>query len=148
MMNLKNNMSEIFVAQTDSQIRACFPVVVQLRPSYSEDSFLVQVKNQLAMNYHLVYMQYDETVCAVAGYRYLENLAWGKFMYVDDLITDYQQRSKGYGKILLDWLIEEAKKDQCQQLHLDSGVQRTDAHRFYKREGLNYTSQHYALDLI
>lgn len=148
MMSLKNKMSEIFVAQTDSQIRACFPVVVQLRPSYSEDSFLVQVKKQLAMNYHLVYMQYDETVCAVAGYCYLENLAWGKFMYVDDLITDYQQRSKGYGKILLDWLIEEAKKDQCQQLHLDSGVQRTDAHRFYKREGLNYTSQHYALDLI
>lgn len=138
-------MNEILIAETDNEIKACYPVVVQLRPSYSEVDFLSQVIKQKESNYHLAYLKNNNTVCSVAGYRYSENLAWGKFLYVDDLITDSKQRSNGYGKVLLDWLIDQAKEHQCQQLHLDSGIQRIDAHRFYQREGLSHTGHHYAL---
>ena len=137
-------MTKILIAKSDQEIMACYPVVVQLRPSYSEVDFLSQVKKQQENHYHLAYLKIADTVCSVAGYRYSENLAWGKFLYVDDLITDFNQRSNGYGKVLLDWLIEQAKEHQCQQLHLDSGVQRLDAHRFYQREGLLHTGHHYA----
>jgi hypothetical protein len=50
-----------------------------------------------------------------------------------------------YGSELLNWLKIEGRKLKCSQLHLDSGVQRTDAHRFYAREGMNMTCYHYAI---
>jgi hypothetical protein len=31
----------------------------------------------------------------------------------------------------------------CEQMHLDSGIQRTEAHRFYQREGMTMASLHF-----
>ncbi len=136
-------MPEITIAKTDEEILKCYPVMLQLRPAYSAEDFLAQVKKQMQTNYLLAYLMDNTQVCAVAGYRYSEGLAWGKFLYVDDLVTDSQQRSKGYGKSLLGWLFDQARQNQCNQLHLDSGVQRLDAHRFYIREGMSHSSQHF-----
>ncbi len=68
---------------------------------------------------------------AAAGFRIGENLASGKHLYIDDLVTLPAVRSKGYGAALLAWLVELAKSEGAQQLHLDSGTERIDAHRFY-----------------
>ncbi|CAG9001433.1 MAG: Aminoalkylphosphonate N-acetyltransferase [Candidatus Celerinatantimonas neptuna] len=68
-------------------------------------------------------------------------------MYVDDLIVDQAQRSLGAGSLLIDWLKNYARQNNCQQLHLDSGVQRFDAHRFYLRERLRISCHHFSLDL-
>jgi len=139
-------MTEILLATTDVEIKACYLVMQQLRPAYSEVTFLAQTKKQIQAGYHLAYLKDGRHICSLAGYRYSECLAWGSFLYVDDLITDSEQRSKGYGKLLLDWLIEQAKSHQCTQLHLDSGVQRLDAHRFYKTWGMVHTGHHYAIE--
>ena len=89
----------------------------------------------------------ENSIVAVAGYHISENLAWGKFLYVEDLITNQKNRSQGFGKQLLGWLHDEAAKQNCSQLHLDSGVQRKDAHRFYQREGMTFASHHYVSQL-
>jgi len=141
-------MVEILLAHSDEEILSCYDVVVQLRPVFTQTSFLQQVKKQMSEKYNLAYLKVGEEVCAVAGYRYSECLAWGKFLYVDDLVTSDNQRSNGYGKLLLDWLLQQAKNNECQQLHLDSGIQRIEAHRFYNREGLEFTSKHYAVEII
>ena len=140
-------MNDILLAKADDEILSCYDVMVQLRPTYNHDKFLLQVKKQMLDNYQLVYLKSNNIICAVAGFRYSENLAWGKFLYVDDLVTASTQRSKGYGKLLLDWLIEQAKLNNCVALHLDSGIQRTDAHRFYKRENMAHTGYHFAIEL-
>jgi GNAT superfamily N-acetyltransferase len=88
-------------------------------------------------------VQVTDRVVAVAGFRIGENLAWGRFLYVDDLATLPAHRSKGYGAKLLSWLMELAAKEGCQQMHLDSGIQRKDAHRFYEREGMTMASFHF-----
>jgi len=74
----------------------------------------------------------------------MQNLAWGRFLYVDDLVTTDEQRSKGNGARMLSWLREYAVKEGCSELHLDSGMQRLDAHRFYEREGMSKTGFHIA----
>ena len=95
--------------------------------------------------YHLAATLDGDTVVAVAGYRISRSLAWGKFLYVDDLVTDAAHRSQGFGKRLLDWLLAEGKRQGCQEFHLDSGTQRKDAHRFYEREGMQLLAYHYKL---
>ncbi len=140
-------MTKILLATTDVEIKACYPIMRQLRPAYSEVTFLTQTKKQMQTGYYLAYLKDGRHICALAGYRYSECLAWGAFLYVDDLITDSAQRSKGYGKLLLDWLVQQAKIHQCSELHLDSGVQRLDAHRFYAVHGMAKTGYHYAIKL-
>jgi L-amino acid N-acyltransferase YncA len=75
-----------------------------------------------------------ERVLGVAVFRMIENTSAGRKLYVDDLVSDETQRSQGVGKLLLDGLTEEARQRGCQTFDLDSGTQRTDAHRFYFRE--------------
>ncbi len=139
----------IAVAQTDDEIRDCHAVMSQLRPHHDDaDAFVARVQLQREEGYHLAALRDDGVVRAVAGYRYGNNLAWGKYMYVDDLVTDDSQRSKGYGKQLLDWLRDQAVENGCDALHLDSGVQRFAAHRFYLRDGhMSISSHHFELKL-
>ena len=89
----------------------------------------------------------DGRVLAVAGFRVAENLAWGRHLYVDDLVTAAAARSTGCGQELFDWLVRYAVEAGCGQLHLDSGVQRFDAHRFYLRNRMSITSHHFARTL-
>ena len=80
-------------------------------------------------------------------------LVWGsgsplrEFMYVDDLVTDAEARSRGYGDALFDWLVNYARTQGCTRLDLDSGVQRFAAHRFYFRKRMHISFYHFALEL-
>lgn len=96
--------------------------------------------------YGLAYLS-DGGVRAVAGFRVSECLAWGKFMYVDDLVSKDGERSKGYGGELFDWLVEHARSEGCDQFHLDSGVQRFAAHRFYLNRRMFIEAHHFGLKL-
>ncbi|GAB4214209.1 MAG: GNAT family N-acetyltransferase [Synechococcales cyanobacterium] len=137
----------IRVAETDAEILACYPVMKELRPQWERDPFLSQVRQQERAGYRLAYGEESGDVVAVGGFRITENLAWGRFLYIDDLVVRPLVRSKGYGAALLAWLKDYALHSGCQQLHLDSGAQRLDAHRFYEREGMAKTGFHFALDL-
>jgi GNAT superfamily N-acetyltransferase len=133
---------------SESEIKATFPVMKQLRSHLNEDQYLTAVNRQRHTdNYHVVAVIEDDDVKCVAGYRVSECLAYGRFLYVDDLVTDENSRSANYGKQLMDWLSEEAKSLGCRQLHLDSGVQRHSAHRFYLRERMDITAFHFGLVL-
>ena len=138
---------QIQLAETDRDIERCFPVMVQLRPHLAADEFLDLVRRMMEGGYHLAYIEDVGTVQAVAGFRILEMLSRGRFMYVDDLVTDATARSQGYGDALFDWLAEYACAHACRQLELDSGVQRFGAHRFYFRKRMHIASYHFSLRL-
>jgi GNAT superfamily N-acetyltransferase len=127
-----------------------FPAMQALRPHYeNEESFVERVDDvQRTEGYRLVGVFEDETqhAVAVAGFRIGHMLAWGRFLYVDDLSTLPEARRRGYGRQLLEWLTEEARRLGCEQLHLDSGVgpDRTEAHRLYFNAGLAISSFHFA----
>lgn len=131
-----------------SQVAECFPVIAQLRPHLTKEVFIEQVRRQREQGYKLAAVRGGEgRIVAVAGFRLFEMLAWGRALYVDDLVTDAESRSKGYGEALFEWLIAYARREGCDQLHLDSGVQRFDAHRFYLRQRMRISSHHFALEL-
>ena len=79
-------------------------------------------------------------VVSIAVWRLIENTFDGRRVYVDDLVSDELRRSQGAGKLMLDWLENQAIAHGCNALTLDSGVQRHQAHRFYFREGMHVSS--------
>jgi len=76
-----------------------------------------------------------ETVKGVALWRIIENTYEGRCLYLDDLVVDEAYRSQGIGKRLINWLEDEVWARSCVALALTSGVVRSEAHRFYLREG-------------
>ena len=71
----------------------------------------------------------------------------GRYGAAEAIVTDDAARSEGWGGQLLDWLIEAAREEGCQQFHLDSGVQRFGAHRFYLMKRMQITCHHFAMNL-
>lgn len=88
---------KIRIAKTDTEIAACYPVLRELRPHITESEFLSRVRAQEKGGYLLAFVQEASGPVAVAGFRIGENLAWGRFLYVDDLVTHPTFRSKAMG---------------------------------------------------
>ena len=138
---------DIKLANTDEEITVCFPVMHQLRPHLTRESFLLRVRSQEAAGYLLAYVESETGPVAVAGFRILETLGSGRFLNVDDLVTLDSERSKGHGASLLRWLIHWAEAESCGRLELDSALRRKDAHRFYEREGMAASAYRFAITL-
>ncbi len=134
-------------AVTDAEILATYPVMKQLRLHLVEDEYLETVERMQRSGYRLAAATQGGEIRCVAGFRIVEFLAYGKFLYVDDLVTVEYTRSEGHGKRMLDWLADVAREEGCWSLQLDSGVQRHDAHRFYFREGMKISSYHFSMAL-
>jgi GNAT superfamily N-acetyltransferase len=139
--------TRIALAETDTDIARCFPVMAQLRPHLVEADFVARVRRMQREGYYLAFVEDDGAVRAVAGYRFYDKLFSGQNLYVDDLVTDATARSRGHGKALLTWLVAQARARGCDNFELDSGVQRHDAHRFYLRERMKIASYHFTLPL-
>jgi GNAT superfamily N-acetyltransferase len=82
----------------------------------------------------------EDRVIGLAVFREFENTHVGRRFYVDDLVTDESERSTGVGRSLLAHLEKMARERGCPGMDLESGTQRTRAHRFYFREGFFLTA--------
>ncbi len=132
-------------AESEAAIRACHAVMYQLRPHLAEAEFLAQAQRQRRAGYELAYAEIDGQVVGVAGLWQRENLVWGHHYHVDDLIVDAAHRSQGVGEAMFQWIVQRATEAGCSQLHLDSGVQRFGAHRFYLHHRMDITCHHFGL---
>ncbi len=132
-------MSEFVLrhAETDTEVSACFPVMVQLRPHLADTAELVmRVARQRAAGYRILAAWRGDVPIGLAGYRVEENLIHGRFIYVDDLVTVEADRRSGIGARLLHAVAEEGRKLGCDRLVLDTALENVLAHRFYYRQGL------------
>jgi len=135
----------IKIAESDPELEALSGVLLELRPAFSKESLVEQIKAQRRDGYRIAYVESSGEVLCAAGFVIGTKLAWGKHLYVDDLVTAERHRSTGAGARMMDWLKAHARANGCKQLHLDSGVQRFGAHRFYLREGFNIGSHHFSI---
>ena len=140
-------MPEIRELPEDETHRAA-RALLELRPHRAPAATLIaQADAQRAAGYRIAgsFDPGEEDAAAVAGFRIQENLAWGRHLYVDDLVTCTDRRGRGHGAALMRWLAVEACRAGCEQLHLDSGVgaEREDAHRLYFNAGLRISSYHF-----
>jgi GNAT superfamily N-acetyltransferase len=126
--------------------------LLELRPRLeSVERITSQIDAQRSTGYRVVASFEDGAVdaAAVAGFRVSHNLAWGRFLYVDDLVTRAELRGRGHADAVMAWVEREARRQGCGELHLDSGVgpERQDAHRFYFRHGMRIASYHFGRTL-
>ncbi|MET9387234.1 GNAT family N-acetyltransferase [Streptomyces sp. NPDC002928] len=120
------------------------PVLRELRPHLTEELFAEVYAEGYAQGLRFTAAYSDEGACVgVAGWRVIVNTSSLRKLYVDDLVTAEAARSGGVGHALLAHLEDRARALGCHELNLDSGTQRTGAHRFYLRERMDITAFHF-----
>jgi len=137
-------------ATTDDDIRRCLPAMLALRPHLTEAQALEQIRFQQETDrYQLAFVEDEQEVPAVVGYRILHFLHSGKTLYIDDLSTLPGRRGHGYASQLVDFVIGQARAQGCDLVSLDSGQNpaRYDAHRLYMNKRFNIVGHHFALPL-
>ncbi|MBN2510444.1 MAG: GNAT family N-acetyltransferase [Spirochaetales bacterium] len=131
------------IADNSSDWDAIVSVYRYLRPNIEPAELKRRIDEQIQEGFQVAYAEAGGVILAAAGFRIQSKLAWGRHLYIDDLVTVPEFRSKGAGGNLLRFLIEHAKEEGCGEVHLDSGVQREGAHKFYFREGFVISSYHF-----
>ncbi len=135
--------------QTVEQLQASFDTLVLLRPHLKQqENWVEQIQFQHQQGYQSKGIYDNDKVVAYMGFRFLMTLAWGSIMYIDDLVTHQSVRGKGYAAALLKYADDLARKSQCDQIHLDSGYTRLDAHRLYLNHDFHLTSHHFSKVLV
>lgn len=115
-----------------TELAQAYPVFKQLRPSVNQSDFL-DFAPKIA-GYRVFVLMKNAGIVAYAGFAVQTNFYEGRHVFVYELVTDQAQRSKGYGKLLLDAVTDFAKSDGCEMLVLTSGLARKDAHRFHEEK--------------
>jgi len=132
---------------SEEEIKYCYKILHQVREDLSENALLNKISEQIKNGYKLAYVIDNEQIICVAGFTISEKLTRGKHMYIDDFVTDKSVESKDSAKALLDFIKIYAKQQECKSIHLDSGVERHDAHKFYLSQDLKIESHHFSVDL-
>lgn len=138
-------MTAVQIVQTEDDILKCRAAIQALRPSLTDDLYLEAVQKTLEDNRQLIFIEDQGVAAAVAVFETGYNLFRGRYIYIDDLSTVPGHRGKGYAGVLVDWIMDYAKKENYAQVHLDSGVNeaRTDAHRLYLNKRFQVASLHF-----
>ncbi|MBB3212745.1 hypothetical protein FHW67_002028 [Herbaspirillum sp. Sphag1AN] len=120
----------------------------QLRPKLkSADELSQHLSIQQRQGYRLLGLWRQERPVALAGYRQLDNLIHGRFIYVDDLVTASDERGHGHGERLIEALCDIGRDQQCDRLVLDTALSNSLAQRFYFRAGLLALGLHFTMNL-
>ncbi len=139
---------DIRMVEDAAHVRQCYPLMVQLRPHLtSEDEFVSRWQRQCVEGYRLLALHVSSNILALAGHRVQENLVHGRFLYVDDLVTDASLRGAGHGAALMARLKQDAFALGCGKLVLDTPLSNALGHRFYFRQGLLATALRFSLPI-
>ncbi len=136
---------EVYLASREEEVRRCWPAFHELRPHLSsEEEFVERWRRQSQEGYQIAYVAEERCVKAAAGFRLLHTMAWGRILYLDDLVALESVHRTGLGTLLLRFLQDEARRLGCDALHLDTGYQRHLAHRSYFKNGFLMDCMHLA----
>lgn len=146
-LNITPTELTISECQCKEEIEKTYPITRQLRPHLMLNNYLRLVDSLMKHENFRLFAAYnqDHHCVGVVGFQELQRLAFGKIIYVADLVTDRDKRSQGIGKQLLDRVKEEAKLLKINAIVLESKVDRTKAHSFYQRYGFKMNAYGFRL---
>ena len=124
-------------------LAAAEPVHRQLRPHLPPDS-RGRMGEVFASGAEMAVAVTGGKVVGLTVFRVIEKTYSGRELYCDDLVTDEANRSTGAGKAMIAYMERLCRERKCDTFALDSGTQRTQAHKFYFREGLVVGAFHFS----
>lgn len=132
------------IEHSTDDLEASFAVMKELRPHLRDRAtYAVQIDHQRTQGYRLLAAWSDGAIVGLAGYRLMDNLLYGRFVYVDDLVVTASLHRSGIGERLLQAARQQAIALNCENFVLDTGLHMALAQRFYFYQGLLAQGMHF-----
>ena len=122
------------------ELYSVYDVLSQLRTDLSYKEFEDLIYDMRHMEYKMLGIVDKEELITYAGVAVQTNLYHRRHLYVFDLVTDEKHQDKGYGKMMLDYLVDYAKMGMCENILLSSEFTKEIAHQFYEKNGFEKKS--------
>ncbi|BAU28439.1 acetyltransferase (GNAT) family protein [Aneurinibacillus soli] len=117
---------------TEEEVVQIFPLMKDLRPYLDEERFR-EIWRAMQPDGYRIYAMYDGgEIVAFTGIQIRTNMYYFRHVFVHELVTRADIRSKGYGEKLLTFVHEWGREHDCVTVALESALTRVDAHRFYE----------------
>ena len=126
---------EIRELTTKAEMLAQLNVLNEMYPSLSFEEYSNELDEMLPHRYGQVAVFENEECLGLTGYWLGSKLWCGKYLELDNVVVCAKHRSKGIGKLLFDFMLEKAKKEEVTMLSLDSYTSNFKAHKFFYNEG-------------
>lgn len=92
-------------------------------------------------NNELIVAELDGEVVGTLQLTFTPSISFqgGKRATVESVRVDEKHRGQGFGREMMLWAIERAKREDCVSMQLTTNADRLDAHRFYENLGFSRT---------
>jgi hypothetical protein len=137
---------EIKIA-SEEEIKYCYTLMHQIREDLSKNDFFSMIAEQIKNGYQVVYVTENNQIICVVGFNILQKLSWGKYLYIEDFVTEKSAQYSGAANALFDFIKIYAKQQNCKSIHLDSSVTRQEAHKFYLSQNMQIDSHHFSIKI-
>ena len=126
---------QIIELTTTAEMLEQLPIIQQLYEGYTLEKYNSLLNEMLPINYKQVIIKENNETIALAGYWIATKLWCGRYLELDNVIVHQNHRSKGIGKVLTEYLIDKAIKNDCTMAVLDAYTTNFAAQKFYMNHG-------------
>lgn len=126
---------------TKDELLAAYPLIKYLRPNLDEQLYIEYLHEMLPMGYRVFGLYEDDKL--VSTVLVIKRIDWyyGKYVWMYGLATAADKRSRGYGKMLTDFVKNWAREQNFDWVGVASDMDRAGAHKFYE-EKANFKRTH------
>lgn len=133
---------------TKEEMLTAYPLVHQMYEKMDEKKFSAALDEMILRdNYKMVAAFLDKKMVGVSGYWISYMFYCGRYLQASNFVVDKESRSRGVGKIILNYLEEKAKKEECNKFVLDSYTENKKSHPLLFREDFYIRGFHFMKDL-
>ena len=116
-------------------MKQALPVLQELYPTLCLAHYTSLLAQMVPHNYKQILVFHENRVVAVCGFWIGTKIWCGKYLELDNVIVSKDFRSHDIGKRMTRYLIDKAKKEDCNMLGLDVYTDNYRGIKFYMNEG-------------
>lgn len=120
-----------------------YELINQLSTTVSASQYKTMLNEMVANNYKQAVAYMENVPVGVCGFWINTKIYSGKYVELDNVVTDEKYRGKLIGKLLCDFVLAIAKQNNCKTAMLDAYLENEKAHLFYEREGFEKKGYHF-----
>ncbi|NBX38042.1 MAG: GNAT family N-acetyltransferase [Flavobacteriia bacterium] len=134
---------EILELTTLEDMLGTYEVLTELYPSLSLEQYREELRFMIQHNYSQIAVLEQQVFVGVSG-LWLGNKLWcGKYLEIDNIVVSEKTRSKGVGKMMVDFIEKKARELGCNMVALDSYTTNFKAHKFFYNQGFTPKGFHF-----
>ncbi|HRE75052.1 MAG TPA: GNAT family N-acetyltransferase [Flavobacteriales bacterium] len=119
----------------------------QLTKELTHESSETMLGEMIEKGYRMIGIFENQQCVGISGIWIGTKLYSGKYLEIDNFVIDKNTRSKGAGKILVNYIEQIAIENKCKCIMLDAYTSNNAAHKFYLREGFLIRGFHFIKEM-